>query len=65
LKPAEAWFHSRGWRPFDFQRRCWEAYLQGRSGLLHSATGAGKTYAAALGPMIEALAEAPPARRRR
>lgn len=53
----QRWFDSRGWSPFAFQRRCWEAYLQGRSGLLHAPTGMGKTYAVWLGPAAEALAE--------
>lgn len=51
------WFGAQGWRPFPFQERCWDAWLEGRSGLLHSTTGTGKTYAAALGPVIDALAE--------
>jgi ATP-dependent helicase Lhr and Lhr-like helicase len=54
---AEAWFASRGWAPFEFQREVWRAYLAGESGLIHAATGTGKTYAAWLGPLLEALAE--------
>jgi ATP-dependent Lhr-like helicase len=61
LAPAEAWFRGRGWRAFPFQREVWEAYLAGESGLIHAATGTGKTYAAWLGPLLEARAEAPPA----
>ena len=38
-----------------FQRQCWKAYLQGQSGLLQVPTGAGKTYAAVLGPVAEML----------
>jgi ATP-dependent Lhr-like helicase len=38
-----------------FQRQCWTAYLQGQSGLLQVPTGAGKTYAAVLGPVAEML----------
>ncbi|MDW8351761.1 MAG: ligase-associated DNA damage response DEXH box helicase [Anaerolineae bacterium] len=57
LSRIEAWFVARGWRPFDFQRQAWQAYLQGRSGLVHAVTGAGKTYAVWLGPLAEALAE--------
>lgn len=59
LAPAEAWFRGRGWTPFAFQREVWEAYLAGESGLIHAATGTGKTYAAWLGPLLEALAEPP------
>jgi ATP-dependent Lhr-like helicase len=42
---AKAWFAKRGWKPFAFQRRVWAAVERGESGLLHSSTGAGKTYA--------------------
>lgn len=56
-RAVERWYGAQGWTPFEFQRQCWDAWLEGRSGLLHSTTGTGKTYAAALGPMIEALAD--------
>ncbi len=49
------WFASRGWKPFAFQREVWEAYERGESGLIHAATGTGKTYAAWLGALIEFL----------
>jgi ATP-dependent Lhr-like helicase len=55
LEPVEKWFAQRGWEPFPFQRAVWQAYLAGESGLIHAATGTGKTYAAWLGPVIEAL----------
>ena len=42
----EAWFASRGWAPFEFQREVWRAYADGESGLVHAATGTGKTLAA-------------------
>lgn len=63
----EQWFATRGWRPFPFQREVWAAYANGDSGLIHAATGTGKTYAAWMGPVLEALAEheAPRALRRR
>ena len=61
-----AWFSANGWREFDFQREVRDAYLAGESGLIHSATGTGKTLAAFLGPVAEAIAEgaerAPPLR---
>ncbi|GAB3460571.1 ligase-associated DNA damage response DEXH box helicase [Massilia terrae] len=41
----DAWFASRGWEVFPFQRAVWNAALAGQSGLLHANTGAGKTYA--------------------
>lgn len=52
----EGFFERRGWTPWAFQRQAWGALAQGRSGLIHVPTGAGKTYAAymgALGEMIE------------
>jgi ATP-dependent helicase Lhr and Lhr-like helicase len=54
--PIVRWFESRGWAPFDFQREVWQRYLSGDSGLVHASTGTGKTYAAWLGPVAEALA---------
>ena len=42
----ESWFASRGWSPFEFQREVWRAYADGESGLVHAATGTGKTLAA-------------------
>lgn len=47
------WFRAAGREPFPFQLECWEAYLIGRSGLLHAPTGTGKTLAAWLGPVME------------
>ena len=54
LERVEAWFASRGWKPFPFQREVWRAYLAGESGLVHAATGTGKTLAAWIGPLLEA-----------
>ncbi|MGZ5583665.1 MAG: ligase-associated DNA damage response DEXH box helicase [Usitatibacter sp.] len=53
----EQWFEANGWKAFDFQREVWNAYLNGESGLVHSATGTGKTLAAWLGPLAEWMAE--------
>ncbi len=55
------WFAARGWAPFPFQHDAWDAYLAGRSGLVHAATGTGKTLAAWAGPLLEWLAENPDA----
>ena len=54
---VEAWFSSRGWTPFPFQREVWRAYLAGESGLVHAATGTGKTLAIWMAPIIEAMRE--------
>jgi ATP-dependent Lhr-like helicase len=68
LGTAEKWFESRGWHAFDFQREVWRAYLAGESGLIHAATGTGKTYAAWWAALLEYLAEetrSPKAQKRR
>lgn len=58
---ADAWMAARGWQPFGFQREVWQALGEGRSGLLHATTGAGKTYAVWLGA-LQHLAHTPPVR---
>ncbi len=56
IHPAlEGWFEQQGWQPAEFQRLAWQAYLNGESGLIHSATGSGKSLAAWGGPMLQAL----------
>jgi len=59
LSRLECWFREKGWDAFDFQREVWGAYLNGQSGLIHSATGTGKTLAAWMGPLGEWLRENP------
>ena len=53
----DGWFASHKWSPFAFQREVWEAYRSGESGLVHAATGTGKTLAAWGGPLLEWLLE--------
>ena len=55
---AEAWFASRGWAPFPFQREVWRAMAAGESGLLHATTGSGKTYAVWIGALHRATPKA-------
>ncbi|CAN7434083.1 ligase-associated DNA damage response DEXH box helicase [Acidovorax sp. LjRoot117] len=52
---------ARGWQPFGFQQEVWRALGEGRSGLLHATTGAGKTYAVWLGALqhLALAAQAP------
>jgi ATP-dependent Lhr-like helicase len=59
MECVREWFGHHGWTPFPFQEEVWRAYLKGESGLVHAATGTGKTYAAWLGPVIEWLSDYP------
>ncbi|MBW3627901.1 MAG: ligase-associated DNA damage response DEXH box helicase [Gemmatimonadetes bacterium] len=54
---VDRWFADRGWKPFAFQREVWAAYQKGESGLIHAATGTGKTLAAWMAPLIEWMRE--------
>ncbi|MFM7238935.1 MAG: ligase-associated DNA damage response DEXH box helicase [Cyanobium sp.] len=58
LAPIEDWFARQGWDPLPFQRQCWQAYLEGHSGLIQVPTGSGKTYAAVMGALAELVEEA-------
>ena len=53
---APAWFASRHWQAFAFQREVWAAMAAGESGLLHASTGSGKTYAVCFGALQRAAA---------
>jgi ATP-dependent Lhr-like helicase len=57
----DAEFAARGWTPFEFQREAWRARLAGHSGLVHSATGTGKTLAALGGALLYAQRTPAPA----
>lgn len=54
---VEAWFRAQGWSVWEFQERAWRAYEAGCDGLVQVPTGAGKTYAAFLGPLMEMMPE--------
>ena len=41
----DSWFKNQKWKPFPFQRETWQAFLDGKNGLLNAPTGSGKTYA--------------------
>lgn len=53
--PLTPFFKNRGWRAFPFQTETWQAYQDGKSGLIHAPTGLGKTLAVWGGPVIEAI----------
>ncbi|MES2643431.1 MAG: ligase-associated DNA damage response DEXH box helicase [Myxococcota bacterium] len=57
LDRLRGWFTERGWIPMPFQEEAWAAYLRGESGIVQVPTGAGKTYAAYLGPLAEIAAD--------
>jgi ATP-dependent Lhr-like helicase len=63
LTQLKDWFARRGWAPFPFQQEVWQAYLAGQSGVVHAATGTGKTLAVWGGPVIEWLNDPPENRR--
>lgn len=56
LQQITQWFDQQGWRPWPYQRKAWQSYKRGESGLIHVPTGAGKTYAALMGPVMELMA---------
>jgi ATP-dependent Lhr-like helicase len=49
------WYTALGWKVFPFQKQCWQAYQEGKHGLLIAPTGSGKTYAMLLGILEEQL----------
>lgn len=59
LHEIERFFDAVGWKAFRFQRSTWRAYMSGSSGLVHSATGTGKTLAVWMGPILKWLKENP------
>ena len=59
MECVREWFAQHEWVPFPFQEEVWRAYRRGESGLIHAATGTGKTYAAWVGPILEWLEQYP------
>ena len=59
LQRIGKYFQRRGWKPFPFQKTCWRMYQAGDSGIVHSATGTGKTLAVWLGPILKWVRENP------
>jgi len=45
FKLFENWFTQQSWKPFQFQTDTWQAFTEGKHGLLNAPTGSGKTYA--------------------
>jgi ATP-dependent helicase Lhr and Lhr-like helicase len=59
LKIGKEWFEGRGWTPFPFQIEAWEAYLNGKSGLVNAPTGSGKTYSLMMPVVLEFIRNNP------
>ena len=57
IKIGKDWFANREWKPFPFQLEAWQAYLQGKSGLVNAPTGSGKTYSLLMPAMLEFMRE--------
>lgn len=49
---ARQWFQSMGWQVATFQEEAWQAYAEGKSGLVNAPTGSGKTYSLMLPAML-------------
>ena len=44
MNPGKSWFDSNEWTVFPFQAQAWNAYSNGKSGMINAPTGSGKTY---------------------
>ncbi|MCP9292361.1 ligase-associated DNA damage response DEXH box helicase [Gracilimonas sediminicola] len=55
----EHWFEARGWNIFPFQQEVWDAFLDGKKGLLNAPTGSGKTFALFMPNLIKWIDEHP------
>jgi ATP-dependent Lhr-like helicase len=53
IKQATAWFASMNWQPQDFQLQAWNAYIEGRNGIVNAPTGSGKTYSILLPAILQ------------
>ncbi len=62
---ANRFFKLKKWKPFPFQRETWKAIAEGRSGLLNSPTGSGKTYAIWFGVLEQYYKSNPPKRKKK
>jgi len=56
---AESWFAAKQWKPFPFQKKTWQAFLEGKHGLLNAPTGSGKTYALWMPIVLQYIKENP------
>lgn len=56
---VENWFTSKNWNVFPFQKEAWDAFLEGKNGLLNAPTGSGKTFALWIPSIIKWINENP------
>jgi ATP-dependent Lhr-like helicase len=52
-KKAHTWFKSLDWEVAPFQQESWQAYYDGKSGLVNAPTGSGKTYSLLLPILLD------------
>jgi ATP-dependent Lhr-like helicase len=64
-KLAAQWFRQKKWKPFPFQQETWDAIAQGKSGLLNSPTGSGKTFAIWFGVLQQYYDAQPPKKKQK
>ncbi len=53
------WLSAQDKQPFLFQQQCWQAILNGQSGLVNAPTGYGKTFSVFLGAVISFINQHP------
>lgn len=58
FKEAKRWFRQNDWQPFDFQLNAWDAYAQGKSGIVNAPTGSGKTYSLLIPSLLQSQSKA-------
>ena len=51
INNIKKFFVKNNWDPLPYQIESWEAYLNGKNGIIQVPTGCGKTYAALMGPL--------------
>lgn len=59
FETVENWFTSKKWNIFPFQKEAWDAFLEGKNGLLNAPTGSGKTFALWIPNIIKWINENP------